>query len=384
MPERGAPWRDLGAVRRVVVKLGSSTIASVDLPALVDELVRLRRELDLEVAIVTSGAVSCGMERLGLTERPFELSRVQALAAVGQVHLMVRYHAAFARHGVECAQLLLTHEDLSDRRNFLNIRHTLAALFATGVVPVANENDTVATEELRFGDNDRLAAAFATVADADLVILLSDIDALYDGDPRVTPDARPVREITTIDDAIRRVAGREGSALGTGGMASKVQAAELAVEAGIPLIIAHGADPGIIARVLAGEPIGTRFQPNLQRRDRRRHWIHFLSKVRGAVVVDEGAVRALRERGSSLLPIGVVGIRGQFSRGDAVTIEGPTGEVVARGLVGYDHETVAAIQGMRSDLVAEQLERAAVDPVVHRNDLVLVEVDGHGDEERRP
>ncbi|MCA9514856.1 MAG: glutamate 5-kinase, partial [Myxococcales bacterium] len=287
-----------------------------------------------------------------------------------------RYRASFARHGVECAQLLLTHEDLSNRRHFMSVRHTLGELFALGVVPIANENDTVATEELRFGDNDRLAAAFATVADADLVILLSDIDALYDADPRRVPEARPIREVPTIDDRVRAVAGAAGSGVGTGGMVSKVQAAEIATEAGIPLVIARGDDPALIAAIVHGEPVGTCFLPN-RKVDRRRHWIHFLSKLKGTISVDAGALRALRERGSSLLPIGVTTVRGQFVRGDAVAIAGPDGAVVARGLVGYDHETLARIRGQRSDAAAELLDRAAIDPVVHRNDMVLADEPAH-------
>lgn len=367
--------RGFGAVRRAVLKLGSSTLAGMDLDALADAVVAARVG-GVEVAIVTSGAVASGMARLGVHERPKEIAIKQALAAVGQVQLMGRYRAAFARHGVECAQILLTHEDLSNRRAFMSVRHTLGELFAMGVVPIANENDTVATAELRFGDNDRLAAAFATVADADLVILLSDVDALYDADPRKVPGAQPIHEVPHIDDHVREVAGGAGSGVGTGGMVSKVQAAEIATEAGIPLVIARGDDPALLAAILRGEQVGTCFLPN-RRVDRRRHWIHFLSKLKGTILIDAGALRALRERGSSLLPIGVTGIHGQFSRGDAVAISGPDGSVVARGLVGYDHETLARIHGQRSDAAAELLERAAIDPVVHRNDMVLAEDHPH-------
>lgn len=362
--------RSLGAVERVVVKLGSSTLAAVDLDVLAAEIAR-HRAAGLQIALVTSGAVASGLVRLGLPERPHDIARVQAIAAVGQVDLMARYRAAFERLGVVCAQVLITHEALAERRHFLNVRHTLSELFELGVVPIINENDTVATEELRFGDNDRLAAAIATVLDADLVILLSDIDALYDADPREDPTARPIHEVPQIDDAVRGVAGRAGSDVGTGGMVSKIEAAEIAVEAGIALVIASGDDPGVIGRVLAGERVGTLFRPNADRLDRRRHWIGFLSRLKGSVRVDAGAVRALKERGSSLLPIGVVGVEGLFVRGDGVTVLGPDGEVVARGLVGYDHDTLARIMGLRSDAIAALLDRTGVDPVIHRNDLVL-------------
>ena len=371
MNEPLTPARDLGPIRRLVVKLGSSTLAGVDLDALVDEVQRLRQD-GVEVAIVTSGAVASGLVRLNIAERPSDLAKVQAIAAVGQVDLMARYRNAFARHGAHCAQILITHEGLAERRHFINVRHTLSELFELGVVPIVNENDTVATEELRFGDNDRLAAAIATVLDADLVILLSDIDALYTADPRVDASARPIHEVASIDDGVRAVAGTAGSSVGTGGMISKVQSAEIAVEAGIPLVIARGDDPSLIGRIVAGERIGTLFAANEHRKDRRRHWIAFLSRLKGTVVVDAGAVQALRDRGSSLLPIGVVAVHGAFASGDGVLIEGPDGEPIARGLVGYDHQTLARIQGRKSDDISRLLDRTGVDPVVHRNDMVLV------------
>lgn len=363
--------RDLGTIRRIVVKLGSSTLASVDLDLLVDELQRLRHE-GIEVALVTSGAVASGLVRLNIAERPTELTRIQAIAAVGQVDLMARYMRAFARHGAHCAQILITHEALAERHHFINARHTLNELFELGVVPVVNENDTVATEELRFGDNDRLAAAIATVMDADLVILLSDIDALYSADPRVDPTAHPIHDVSVIDDDLRAVAGTAGSSVGTGGMISKIQSAEIAVEAGIPLVIARGDDPRLIGRVVAGERVGTCFFANENRKDRRRHWIAFLSRIKGTVIIDGGAVEALRVRGSSLLPAGVVAVRGLFGVGDSVLIEDPLGNEIARGVVGYDHTTLARIRGMKTDEIAKLLDLTGVDPVVHRNDMVLV------------
>ncbi|MFO0745674.1 MAG: glutamate 5-kinase [Myxococcota bacterium] len=361
--------RAAGAVRRVVLKVGSSTVAEVGLDALSDTIHALR-DAGFEVALVTSGAVACGMQCMRMSERPKELALVQALAAVGQADLMARYRTSFARHAVQCAQVLLTHEDLSTRKSFLNVRHAMFALLELGVVPIANENDTVATEELRFGDNDRLAAAFATVIDADLVILLSDIPCLYDRDPRTDPSAKPVPVVEKIDASVRAMAGAAGSRVGTGGMVSKIEAAAIAVEAGIPLVIASGSDPSIALRIAHGESEGTLFLPQ-KRFDRRRHWIGFLSRLDGAVLVDEGAVQALRSRGSSLLPIGVTGVEGWFERGDAVAVKGPDGAIVARGLVGYDARTLDQIRGLRSDAVAERLQRSAIDPVVHRNDLVL-------------
>jgi len=364
-----------GIARRLVIKVGSSTLSTwIDGAPYLDAFVTViadLRKAGHEVVVVTSGAVACGMQRLGFSERPRELAQVQALAAVGQADLMGRYGASFLRHGIQCAQILLTHEDIARRHHFLSLRHTVAELFELGVVPVVNENDTVATEELRFGDNDRLAAAFSTVLEADLVILLSDIACLYDRDPRTEPNAQPVREVARIDDAIRQMAGSAGSGVGTGGMVSKIQAAQIAVEAGIPLVIAHGGDPRILNRIALGSPEGTLFHPN-KKVDRRRHWIGYLSKLHGAVTVDAGAVKALRSRPASLLPIGVVAVSGHFMGGDGVEIRGPEGEVIGRGLVGYDHKTLESIVGLRSDAVADKLGRSLIVPVIHRNDLVLI------------
>jgi glutamate 5-kinase len=368
-------WRSvMGEPRRIVVKVGSSTLsATIDgkpyLDLLVDEVAGLWSR-GFEVTIVTSGAVACGMQRLGFSERPRELAKVQALAAVGQADLMGRYGASFLRYGRQAGQILLTHEDIARRHHFLSLRHTFAELVDLGVVPIVNENDTVATEELRFGDNDRLAAAFATVLEADLVILLSDIPCLYDRDPRTDSRAQPIREVPRIDDQVKQMAGKAGSGVGTGGMVSKIEAALIAVEAGIPLIIALGADPTILPKLIAGEPLGTLFHPH-KRVDRRRHWIGFLSKLQGIITVDAGAVRALRERPASLLPIGVIGVDGHFSAGDGVEIRGPDQALIGRGLVGYDAKTLESIRGLRSDAVAERLGRQVIDPVVHRNDLVL-------------
>jgi len=363
-------WKPIvGNARRIVVKIGSSTLSEIGLDPLVATLDALRAR-GLEVALVTSGAVACGMQRLGMSERPREVALVQAVAAVGQADLMARYQAAAAARGMQVAQVLLTHEDLATRRSFMNVRHAMFALLELGVVPIANENDTVATEELRFGDNDRLASAFATVLDADLVILLSDIPCLYDHDPKTDPGALPVRVVDRIDPTTRGMAGAAGSKVGTGGMVSKIEAADIAVEAGIPLVIALGRDPSICLRILDGEPEGTLFLPQ-KRVDRRRHWIGFLSRLEGAVHIDQGAVAALRARGSSLLPIGVTAIEGWFERGDGVAIKGPDGVVVARGLVGYDAKTLDGIRGLRSDAIAERLGKSGIEPVVHRNDLVL-------------
>ena len=252
----------------------------------------------------------------------------------------------------------------------MNIRHTLEDVFSLGLIPVVNENDSVATEELRFGDNDRLAAAVGATIGADLVVLLSDIDALYDADPRTATHARPIVEVTSIDDEIRAMAGAAGSSIGTGGMTSKIAAAELSVGAGIPLIVASGSRRDVLEKLLDGEVIGTRFIGKAHV-GRRRHWIGYLSKVKGTLSVDAGAVQALEERGSSLLAAGLVGVEGTFERGDSVSVQDSQGREVARGLSGYRADDLLAICGCRSDEVLRVLKLHAADPVIHRDDLVL-------------
>ncbi|MDP6944077.1 MAG: glutamate 5-kinase [Myxococcota bacterium] len=365
--------RTIGTVRRLVVKLGSRVVLSEAFNGLVDEVGRLTRG-GTEVVVVSSGAVAMGMSCLGLDDRPRSLSRVQALAAAGQAELVGRYNERLATLGCRCAQVLLTHEGLSRRRHAMNIRHTLEDLLAMGLIPLVNENDSVATEELRFGDNDRLAAAVGATVGADLVILLSDVDALYDADPHASEDAQPILEVAAIDDAIRAMAGAAGSSMGTGGMASKIAAAEIAVGAGIPLIVASGGEGDVLGRLLDGEPTGTCFaaSPSV---GRRRHWIGFLSKVQGTLTVDAGAVKALRERGSSLLSAGITGVTGAFERGDAVQVIDEAGTEVARGLSGYASDDLSRICGCRSEEVLRVLDVDAVDPAVHRDDMVLTPMD---------
>lgn len=361
--------RPTGTVRRLVVKLGSRVVLSPAFDGIVDEVACLSLAGTATV-IVSSGAVAMGMRVLGLAQRPSSLSRVQALAAVGQAALIRRYDERLSASGCRVGQVLLTHEGLSRRHNAMNIRHTLEDLLRLGLVPVVNENDSVATEELRFGDNDRLAAAVAATVGAELVILLSDVDGLYDADPRTTRNAKPIAEVAVIDDTIRAMAGAAGSSVATGGMASKIAAAELAVGAGIPLIVASGQTRDVLGRLLSGEPIGTCFAA-AESVGRRRHWIGFLSRVQGTVTIDPGAVRALRERGSSLLAAGIVSVSGGFDRGDAVSVVDGSGAEVARGLCGYGAVDLGKICGCRSDEVLGVLRVDAADPVVHRDDLVL-------------
>jgi glutamate 5-kinase len=367
-----APRTSWGNLRRLVVKLGSTTVTSSSFEDLVGEIAGLSLK-GVDVVLVTSGAVAAGMEALGIHERPSDTARAQALAAAGQAELMGRYARALGERGLRCAQLLLTHEDLSHRRHLLNIRHTLESAFDLKLVPVINENDTVATEELRFGDNDRLAAAIGSVIDADLVVLLSDVDALYDADPRAQPGAHRIEEVSIIDDRVRAAAGVSGTGLGTGGMRSKIAAAELSTGAGVPLIVASGSEPEVLTRLLAGEPLGTLFSVSGDRVGRRRHWIGALSKIAGTVVVDRGAAKALREAGSSLLAIGIKDSTGTFERGDSIQVHDPDDNEVGRGLVGYCSADVARISGHRTAEIMTLLGVSVAGPVIHRDDFIRTE-----------
>ena len=340
----------------------------MDLGRFVRDLLALERR-GIDIILVSSGAVAVGMTAVGDEERPESLSRLQALAAIGQTRLMGRYQEAMGAVGLKCAQVLLTHEALATRSHFLNIRDTLRELIASGWIPIVNENDTVATEELRFGDNDRLAAALGTVVDADLVILLSDVDALYDADPTVHPNAHRVGEISLDDPLLDSVSSESSSGVGTGGMSSKVAAARLSCDNGIGLIVANGDVQGILQAVVDEEDVGTYFVPRPEKQGSRRQWIGSLSKVCGRVEVDSGAEKALRGEGSSLLAVGITRVEGKFRRGDTVSIVNESGQEIGRGLIRYDNETLGEIRGLSTHAASKRLRSDVTEPVVHRNDL---------------
>ena len=342
----------------------------MDMPSFIGVLATLR-EQGVDVVLVSSGAVAVGMKTIGDSERPDSISRLQALAAIGQARLMGYYQELLSVHGLHCAQVLLTHESLAERSHFLNIRDTLRELLSMGLIPIVNENDTVATEELRFGDNDRLAAALGTVIDADLVVLLSDVDALYNEDPHTHSNATRVSEVTFDDPFLKTISSASSSGIGTGGMASKVAAARLCCDSGIGLVVASGDSPSILNSILREEDVGTYFIPRKDKPGRRRQWIASLSKLHGSVVIDAGAEKALRDGGSSLLAVGVVGVEGEFQRGDTVRILNEAGIEVGRGLIRYDIERLKDVRGLSTKKACNKLNVRTLDPVVHRNDLSL-------------
>jgi glutamate 5-kinase len=360
-----------------VVKVGSGLIADPSLgpdPARIGLLVAELAALEaagVELALVTSGAIAAGTARLGLPTRPRSIPEKQAAAAVGQASLMWHYEQAFGTHGKRVAQILLTQDDLSDRHRYLNARNTLLTLLRYRVLPIVNENDTVAVEEIKVGDNDNLAAHVAHLVEADLLVLLSDIDGLYTGDPRRDPDARRIERVEVITPEMERQAGGEGM-LGTGGMVTKLQAAQKAMAAGIPMIIADGRRPSVLRAVARGEPIGTYFAPRTDRLAARKRWIGFAVPPQGMLGVDAGAHRALVERGKSLLPSGVVHVEGTFQAGDCVGLRDPAGREFARGVASLDAREVELLRGARTAEIERRLGYRAADEVIHRDNLVIL------------
>jgi glutamate 5-kinase len=366
---------DIAKAKRVVVKIGSSSLtdASGDLSvARIDELADVlaaRRTAGVEVVLVSSGAIAAGLAPLGLRSRPRDLATQQAAASVGQGLLVERYAAAFARHGVRVGQVLLTADDVVRRTHYRNAHRTLTRLLALGVVPVVNENDTVATDEIRFGDNDRLAALVAHLVHADVLVLLSDVDGLYDGDPR-RGNANLVSDVKTDDDLSGVVLGRPGKAgVGTGGMTTKVDAARIAAVAGIPAVLANA---DVAAAALAGEPVGTHFHPTGRRSPSRLLWLAHATTPRGRLQLDAGAATAVVEKRLSLLPAGVTAVDGTFAAGDPVDLLDENGHTVARGLVNYDSAELPALLGRSTRDLARELGAAYEREVVHRDDLVLL------------
>jgi glutamate 5-kinase len=360
-----------------VVKIGSALLTGngvgLDVPAItawVGQIAALRAR-GLEVVLVSSGAVAAGMQRLGFKARPHALHELQALAAVGQMGLVQLYESLFQKHGVHTAQVLLTHEDLASRERYLNARSTLRTLLSLGVVPVINENDTVATEEIRFGDNDTLAALVANLVEAELLVILTDQAGLYDKDPRQHADALLVQEGEAGDPALLAMAGGAGS-LGRGGMRTKLLAAAKAQRSGAATVIAWGREENVLARLLAGERLGTCLTPSQERIAARKQWLAGQLQIRGRLTLDDGAVKVLRQSGKSLLPVGVKAVDGQFARGEVVLCVDQAGREVARGLVNYSSAETARILGRPSDQIEAILGYVDEPELIHRDNMVVV------------
>jgi glutamate 5-kinase len=337
-----AARRQLGRVRRLVVKVGTGLITQPRLGPDPDRIAALAGDIAAvregrEVVLVSSGAIATGMARLALTARPRSIPEKQAAAAVGQSALMWHYEHAFKRHGLPVGQVLLTAHDIADRARYLNARNTLLALLKFGVLPVVNENDTVAVEEIKVGDNDNLSALVASLIDADLLVVLTDVDGLYTSDPAKDPAATKLDAVETITEEIERLVWDGAGAGSVGGMATKLQAAQKAAAAGVPMVIASGRKQGVLARILKGESVGTYFAPKADRLAARKRWIAFAVAPQGRLTVDAGAQQALTEQGKSLLPSGVAKVEGDFAAGEVVALVADgNGREFARGLVNFD------------------------------------------------
>ena len=376
-PAEAERRRALGAARRWVVKVGSALATNGGrglnhglIRVWCGEIAALQRA-GHQICLVSSGSVAEGVVRLGWKERPKDLNALQAAAAVGQAGLVHAYEEAFRAEGVTTAQILLIHDDVADRQRYLNARSTLATLLGLGVVPVVNENDTVAIEEIRFGDNDTLAALVANLMEADLLVLLTDQEGLYTADPRLDPAATLIAYGRAGDPALAAMAG-EGGAWGRGGMRTKIRASVLAARSGTATLIAAGRAPGTLTRIAAGAALGTLLAPTEGPLGARKRWLAGSGHAKGSLALDAGAVRVLRGQGRSLLAVGITGVQGEFERGEIVHLTDPEGREIGRGLVNYSRREVEIIKGVASERIAELLGYPRESEVVHRDNLVLL------------
>lgn len=369
---------ELKQAKRWVIKIGSALLTAdgkgLDVKAIAgwaEQMVELRRR-GIELVLVSSGAVAEGMSRLGWKERPHALHDLQAAAAVGQMGLVQAYESRFQQFGLHTAQVLLGHDDISARDRYLNARSTLSTLLKLGVIPVVNENDTVVTDEIRFGDNDTLGALVANLIDADVLVILTDQQGLYDADPRSNPSAKLVAQAAVDDASLESMAGGSSGALGRGGMSTKLRAARLAARSGADTVIAGGMLENVLLKVADGAEVGTFLMAAKEPLLARKQWLAGMTKVKGRVVLDNGAVRVLRESGKSLLPVGVTAVSGFFKRGDLVACVDAAGLEVARGLVNYAAEEAAKISGKSSTEIEAILGYQGDKALIHRDNLVVL------------
>jgi glutamate 5-kinase len=363
----------------VVVKIGSSTLVDdagavdhdfiADLCAQVVEL----RNMGKRVVVVSSGAAAAGMERLGFDRRPTDMPSLQACAACGQAALTEVYAGVLAKQGIACGQVLLTRRDVVDREGYLNARNTFERLLELGVVPVVNENDTVSVAEFAFGDNDMLGAIVATLIGADLYIIMSDIDGFYTANPQVDPNAKLLERVESITEETMAMAGGAGSSVGTGGMATKLRAARALLAAGIPTVICQGRKPGVLAQVVRGERVGTRFEApyGSSHESPRKLWIGLAEVPRGTLTLDQGACAAVIKRGASVLPVGVIATEGAYAAGDVVNVVTPEGTLIGRGIVRYSSDEMVRVRGLKLDVIARFMPEKDGQPAIHRDELLV-------------
>ena len=364
------------SARRVVVKVGSNVLTEdhgLNLNAIRSISRQICRLIDsgIEIILVSSGAMASGIRKVGLDKRPDEIPKRQAIAAVGQAGLIMEYEKAFARYHKKVAQILLTGDDLNNRKRYLNARNTLCMLLSWQVVPIINENDTVMIEEIQFGDNDNLAAMITLLMDADILVNLTDIDGLYTKDPRTNSDADFIPLVSTIGEDIKKIAGDIPGALGTGGMLSKTNAAKKVTAAGIPMVIANGGRPDVLKKLFSGKDVGTFFTPKKKKLKSRKCWIAFTLKPKGVIRIDDGAAEAILNRGKSLLPSGIVGVEGEFSVGAPVEFRKTDDETLGTGLVNYSSTDIRKIMGLKSSQIKNRLGHKPYDDVIHRDNLAV-------------
>ena len=362
--------------KRTVVKVGSNVLTR-DNGLNLTVIKSISRQISTliaqgkEVILVSSGAMASGIRKIGLSKRPDQIPQRQAVAAVGQAGLILEYEKAFKKHGLQVAQILLTSEDLSNRKRYLNTRNAIGVLLAWQIIPIINENDTVMVEEIKFGDNDHLSAMIALLLDADVLINLTDIDGVYDRDPRVFSDARLIPIVSSISKEIEEMASGIPGALGTGGMLTKIKAAKKLIMAGIPMVIANGREKDILLNIFSGKEKGTFFVPKPEKLASRKCWIGFSSTPKGTVIVDAGAQKALVKNGKSLLPSGIVSVEEDFPLGSPVAIKSSQGEVLGIGLVNYSAADIRTIMGRKTKEIKQRLGNKPFDEVIHRNNLSL-------------
>jgi glutamate 5-kinase len=367
---------DLENIKRAVVKVGSNVLTNengLNIKAIRSISGQIHHLIDqgIEVILISSGAMASGIKKIGLAKRPDAIPQRQAVAAVGQAGLMMEYEKAFAGYDKKVGQILLTSDDLNHRERYLNARNTILTLLSWKVVPIINENDTVAVEEIKFGDNDNLSAMIALLMDAQVLINLTDIDGLYTKDPRRFKDAELIPTVTVINRRLEQVANDIPGALGTGGMLSKIKAAKKVTAAGVPMIIARGEKTNILMRLFSGQAHGTLFEPKKKKMASRKCWIAFSSKPKGTLTIDEGAVRAILKRGKSLLPSGIIRVDGEFQIGTSVQFRGESGDILGTGLVNYSAKDIREIMGLRSGKIKKRLGYKPFDEVIHRDNLAI-------------
>jgi len=375
----------LRSVKRAVVKVGSGVLTGSNglnmavIDQLTADICALRKE-GMEVILVSSGAIAAGLRKMGVSKRPQSLSQQQAVAAIGQSSLIMAYEEAFGSHGYKVAQILLTRDDLTHRRRYLNARNTLFTLLSWKIIPIINENDTVVVDEIKFGDNDNLSAMVTNLTESQILVNLTNIDGLYDKDPRTHSDATFLEVVEKVDRRLTRSASSIPGFLGTGGMATKVRAAQNMALRGVPTIIANGLKPNILNRIFSGKKEGTLFLPREVPLCSRKHWIAFTKSPKGKIVIDRGAEKAILNQGKSLLPSGIVTVEGRFSMGNSVLLTNEAGEDIAVGMVNYHSGDIKKISGAKSTEIESRLGFKHDDEVIHRDNLVLTEQLEEGEE----